>query len=66
MYKCNSCNSPEVEHLTWVDLNTGEDMGGDEEYYCRSCGCATDVTYDSNNEVGYSKRQLDEEDFITG
>jgi hypothetical protein len=47
MYKCQKCNSTDVEALQWVDLNTGEaDQESDlQEFYCRSCGAHTDVEY---------------------
>lgn len=47
MYKCTKCGSTEVEALTWMDLNTGEEQDGEVgEYYCRSCQAQTDVTFE--------------------
>ena len=47
MYKCSRCHSTEVEALSWIDLNTGEEQDGEVgEYYCRSCGSHTDVYSD--------------------
>jgi len=51
MWKCVNCNSPDVEALDWVDLNSGdalEDSLG--EYYCRSCGTQVEVYFDDENE----------------
>ena len=61
MYKCTKCFSPEVEKLSWLDLNTGEEQDGEVgEYYCRSCGAQTDVYYD--NVGGWNTKPNKDED----
>lgn len=51
MYKCNKCHSGEVEYLTWIDLNTHEEMDGETgEYYCRACQSHTDVYMTTQDE----------------
>lgn len=52
MWKCKSCNSSEVETLSWIDLQSGESVGDDEigEYYCRSCGTTVDIYYEEDEE----------------
>lgn len=67
MYKCIKCNSGEVESLSWVDLNTGEQQDGEVgEFYCRSCGSHTEVAFDSgeglDEETMPRKNQIYDED----
>ena len=63
MYRCVKCNSPEVESLEWVDMNTGEISAGEVgEYYCRSCESHTDVYVHGNL---YEDIELPEEKEIT-
>ena len=62
MWKCTKCGGNEVETLSWVDLNTGEEQEGEVgEYYCRSCEAHTDVSFDEGPDDSDLKDENDEE-----
>lgn len=62
MYRCSKCGGVEVETLTWVDLNTGEEQDGEVgEYYCRQCSAHTEITV-SSDILDSLDDDIDEED----
>ena len=50
MYRCKNCNSSKIQSLQWVEINTGESLGIQEENnlldnWCPSCETHGDIEY---------------------
>lgn len=51
MIACKHCYGNEIEEHLWVDVVTGDAVSRDDEYFCRSCGCRTDIIVTADPEI---------------